>query len=127
MPGAWTSLGSGCGAPAPVLAVAGSLQTGSTFTCTLQGTPGLIAAALYSLTLQQPATELAPGCMFLLPPTAVTPGLHLLDSTGAGQDTFAVPPLALFAGLTFAGQGAVLDAGQPAGFSLTNAIFLVVR
>jgi len=124
--GSATSFGTGCGAPAPSLAVAGSLQVGGTFTCAVQGNPFAVSILLYELSLQQPAPEVFPGCALYLPVTAVSPGLQLLDGVGLANTTFAVPSSPVFAGLPLAFQSVVFDGAQPFGVGFTNALFLVL-
>lgn len=124
--GTATSFGAGCGAPAPNLAVAGSLQVGGAFTCSVQGNPFAVSILLYELSLQQPAPEVFPGCAFHLPATAVSPGLQFLDGTGQANTPFTVPSSPVFAGLPLAFQSVVFDGAQPFGVGFTNALFLVL-
>ena len=127
-PGNWTAAGDGCGAPVPTLTVSGTLAAGGGLTLTLQGAPGSLAANFLALALLQPPFPLAAGCnLHLSPFEVVTPGLQILDLSGQTQNTLPIPLAPPLSGLPLAGQGAVLDALAPAGFALSNAVYLMLQ
>src|SRR5262249_21373169 len=59
LPGASTTIGIGCGNPAPALAAAGTLQLGGSLVWTLQGTAGLLCANVLATGLQLPPLPIA--------------------------------------------------------------------
>jgi hypothetical protein len=126
VPGTATAIGTGCGSPTPTLAASGTMLLGGSLVWTLQGTPGLLCANVFSTALQLPPTPIAQGCASYLPPGGVTPGLHVLDALGQAQDALAIPNVPAFTGLPIAAQGAMLDPSQPLGFAVSNAALAIV-
>jgi hypothetical protein len=117
--GTWAPLGDGCGAVAPTIAMAGSLQPGTSVLIQLQGTAGNTFGALFgALAVAVPGAALLPGCSLMLDPgQAVALALGPLDASGQLAGAVAIPGSPLLSGQALAAQ-ALLDVPTPAGVGL---------
>lgn len=107
VPGQSAAVGTACGTPPLALGLQGAPLRGNTLSYGVsQATPGALAACFFGFGLQ-PIRGVLPGCT-LWPAQPFTPGLRLVDGSGAFQELVPLPLDPAFTGLPLAAQAITL-------------------
>jgi hypothetical protein len=124
LPGQSAAIGTACGAPALTFQLSGPPLRGNSVVFAVgQGTPGALAACFFGFGMQ-PTSAVLPGCT-LWPAQPFTPGLHIVDNSGAFQESVQLPLDPSFSGLPLAAQALTLNPTTAALHS-TGALLAVI-